>query len=217
MLLWTNTDCWTSWGWAHIYVSSCQQSEEAKVHHQPGIAARGMKSLYGRGERPMSQPPWGARSLKVEARDDIRKLLISPSFNRKLYYSSLVSLPRHFPKETPLGPWLGGGLGHMKIKARASSPGASGKCLFGQGREKKGLCSTLTHAGLFLGPCRVLLPLMTLRILIPLLQSDLSFFFSCKTEVIQSWLGLPWPLHGKGCGRMVCSSSHSSHPSRTYK
>ena len=100
----------------------------------------------------MSQPPWGARSLKVEARDDITKLLIYPSFNRKLYYSSLVSLPRHFPKETPLGPWLGEGLEHTKIKARASSPGASGKCLFGQGREKKGLCSTLTHAGSFWGP-----------------------------------------------------------------
>ena len=60
--------------------------------------------------------------------------------------------PKALPKGNSPGSLAWGWMGHTEIKARASSSGASGKCLFGQGREEKGLCSTLTHAGSFWAP-----------------------------------------------------------------
>lgn len=87
----------------------------------------------------------------------------------------------------------------MEVKARAPPSGSFSKCLCGQDRDKSSAPPLLSNpCWLLMGPCRELLPLVAVSILIPLLQSGLRFFFSCGTKVIQSRWGLPCTLPKRG-------------------
>lgn len=166
----------------------------------------------GNCHRPsLSEEP---RTHKFCSQGWLPKLLVSPSFTRKKNYSPLPHPQGTSQSKLPWVPSLGKD-GTYENKGQSSLSWCLWQMpLWPQGRETKGLSSTLTHAGSSWEPAGCYYHWWHSAFSFPFSRAASAASFPVRQRWSRVDKGSHAPLHGKGCGKNDCFCSHQPLPER---